>query len=296
MKKMWDAVVVGAGPAGCTAAVQLVREGFKPLLIEKNSKIGGLISHAWRVENCPLFKSPVSGLKIASLLEGQIRNWRINMVRSEVQKISRAGNNLWIVIGEDFEIKAKALILCAGTVPKAPEFFIPKGSELRYYPCEVSSGARKVAIVGGGDAAFDYALSLADRDIEPAIFVRSDEPRALSRLQGEVKSRGIKVWLGTEIIGVEKVGHSIKINLRTRGSDKNIQVDEMLMAIGRESAIERIRVEAKLTRSDKTGLLCCDGLWLAGDVWRGKIRQMSMAIGDGLAAAMEASEFLKTKR
>lgn len=295
MSKIWDAVVVGAGPAGCTAAVQLAREGFRPLLIEKGSEIGGLIRHAWRVENCPLFKSPVSGLKIASLLENQIKNWRINLMRAEVKNISMSGENYWLVGGDDFEVEAKTVILCAGTNPKAPEISVPKEVKLCYYPCEVPIDAKKAAIVGGGDAAFDYALSLADRNVEPVILVRSDSPRALSRLQDEAKSCSIRVWLETEIIGIEKVNRSIKIHLRTRGRNKSILVDEVLVAIGRKSAIEHIKVKAELQRSDKTGLLCASGLWLAGDIWRGKIRQMSIAIGDGLAAAMEAAEFLRAK-
>lgn len=295
MKRIRDAIVVGAGPAGCTAAVQLVREGFSPLLIEKGSKIGGLIRHAWRVENSLLFEKPESGLKIASLFEKNIKRWRVELVRAEVKALSKTNDGLWLVCADDLKVKAKAVLVCTGTIPKTLEVAVLKEIKLRYYPCEVPSGAKGVAIVGGGDAAFDFSLSLKERGVEPVILVRANRPRALKRLQDEVFSRGIKALVDVKIIGVEKVGRSIKIDTQTRGRKRTILADEVLVAVGRKGAIESVNLEVELKRSDKTGLLCCDGLWLCGDVWRDRVRQMSIAIGDGLAAAMEAAEFLRMR-
>lgn len=293
MKRLWDAIVVGAGPAGCTASIQLVREGFSTLLVEKEPEVGGLVRHAWRVENCPLFKNPTAGLKIARILEKNVKKWGIQLVKADVNAISKTKEGLWIVCADNLKERAKAVLVCVGTMPKKLDIVLPEGVQLRFYPSEVPKSSKKVAIVGGGDAAFDYAMSLKERKIEPIILVRSNKPRALKRLQDEVKAREIKVLLNSEIIDVEKAGSSIKIGIQTGGRIRKILADELLVAIGRTSAIERISLDAKLKRSDKTGLLCCDGLWLCGDVWRGNIRQMSIAIGDGLAGAMEAAEFLK---
>lgn len=295
MKRIWDAIVVGAGPAGCTASIQLVREGFSTLLIEKEPKIGGLVRHAWRVENCPLFKNPIPGLKIASALEKNVKMWGVKLIKADVNAISKTEDGLWLVCADDLKMRAKAVLVCVGTMPKQLDVAVPKNVKLRFYPCEIPRSAKKVAIVGGGDAAFDYAMSLKERKIDPIILVRSNKPRALKRLQDEVKSHSIKVFLDSKITEVEKIGRSVKICIQTRGRIKKILADELLIAIGRTSAIERINLDVELKRSDKSGLLCSGGLWLCGDVWRGKIRQMSIAIGDGLAGAMEAAEFLRTR-
>jgi len=295
MKDVWDACIVGAGPAGCAAAVQLTREGFKAILVEKGPRVGGLIRHAWRVENCPILAGQPSGAEIAKLLDDHIAKWGIEVHRMEVRAIERTGDERFVIRGGSRELEARAVIVCVGTVPRVPTLAVPDGVKLCFYPCDVHPNAKRAAIVGGGDAAFDYALSLAERGVEPAILVRSNRPRALKRLQNEVESRNIKVHLGAKIIMLEKAGDSVRILLQSKGVDEDILADSIVAAIGRKSARGGVALMFDFKRSERSNLPTSSGIWLAGDVWRGRIRQMSIAVGDGVAAAMEAAEFLRER-
>ncbi len=290
MIDVWDACVIGAGPAGCTAAVQLARDGFGVILVEKEPVVGGLIRHAWRVENCPILTGQPGGAQVAKLLEEHIERWSIPIRRARVRSVERTGSASFRIESDGGVLEARAVIVCVGTVPKVPDFAVAGDVGLRFYPCDVPGDAKRAAVVGGGDAAFDYAISLAERGIEPVILVRSPRPRALKRLQDEVAARGIEVRLDAAVLRVERRKNSVRILLRT---GEAVNADSVVIAIGRTSAAEGIALPSGIERSERSGLPMSSGLWLAGDVWRGRIRQMSIAVGDGLAAAMEAAEFLR---
>jgi thioredoxin reductase (NADPH) len=289
MKKVRIAII-GGGPAGIAAAIQLKRYGLEPVFFEPG-RIGGLIHNAWRVENYPGFPEGISGPDLAELLNRQFESFDIVWHKVKIERLdfNDAENTFTLhTPGESFS--AEIVIVASGTKPiKMPILETAEGDcggRIYYevYPL-LDERNRKIVIIGAGDAAFDYAMSLATHN-EVIILNRTDRISALPRLQAMVKENDrITYCENIKLIRVGKNrGNKIEVSLAKFDDEWLMEVDYVLVAVGREP--NRDFYSDYLLKRE-TDLVNKGLLYLAGDVKNDRFRQVAISVGDGVRAAME---------
>lgn len=269
--RIYDCIIVGAGPAGIAAATQLKRTDFQVLLIEKESP-GGMLRNAQAVENYLGFLK-ISGGELCKKFQKHLQKWKIPLLKEEVLTIKK--RRLFLVQTESKTYTSRTVIVATGTKPK--KFPLKKLSthlskKIIYElgPLLRLKSKNRIGIVGGGDLAFDYALHLKERIHEPLIFARH-KFTCLPLLLKRSTERKILRFESVKLKSVERQGQKLILH-STKG---NFEVDYVLVAIGRKPQMPRISPPHP------------KGLYWAGDVHNGPFRQAVIAAGDGLKAAMK---------
>ncbi len=287
-----DVVIVGAGPAGIAAAIQLRRYGIEPVLLEKD-KIGGLLRNAHLVENYPGFPDGISGPDLVRLLEQHLSTAHVEVVPSEVKALDHEDGS-FIVETAQGSIRARTVIVASGT--RALKMDDPALSEgvadrvfSEVYPLRNTMGAT-VAIVGAGDAAFDYALNLAEQN--DVVILNRGTNRSCLPLLYERASSSPRITYREERrltnVAVDPRGGL----LLTCGGEAPMRADYLVIAIGRQP--DDGFISGSLC-GDGREPECRDGLIFAGDVRSGIFRQTAIAIGQGVLASMRVAARLGGK-
>ena len=294
---MQKVIIIGAGPAGCAAAVQCQRLGHDVLMFDKTGEAGGLITNAFCIENYPGTEKPLDGLQFAKRLQEHLARFGISVTQATVQKVKRNKDGYFTVTTQDETYVADAVVVATGTNSKQlqlPGIDTLRQKNLLFHEVKDLLKMRNppgfVVIPGGGEASFDFSLSLARIGTKVQILCRSRELKVRGRLLELVKSEPhIQVALETGIENISGFGDGVKICVsHGESTQKNqvIQCDALLVAIGRVPAGKQILEDFELTGADST-LTPAPGLFICGDARLGTLGQAGIAIGDGLAAAMK---------
>ncbi len=291
MTESLDTIIVGAGPAGISAAVFLKRAGIKFKIFERK-RTGGLLHNAHLVENYPGFDG-LPGKKLVEEMEGQLARWDIEVEMAEVTDIERndVGFRVRLEDPEPKELDARTVIIATGTIPLKLDLDgsdIIEGKHLFYEIADLPDNisGKEVVVIGGGDAAFDYALNLSEKGASVRIAMRSDKPRCLPLLYERAENDpSIQIYQDCNPASFEMHGGRLVIKC----PHMQIKADIVLVAIGRRPSDELI---VPLQRD--TGANALPGLYIAGDVQQGSYRQMGIAVGDGIKAAMGIMKFLES--
>jgi thioredoxin reductase (NADPH) len=311
MGKVWDLIVVGAGPAGLTAAVYACRAGLKTMVLEKAAP-GGQLLETPAIENFPGFPEPISGMELMDRLEKQARRFGAEIVFGEAMGLVKEGEN-WAVRASAENFLGRAVVVATGAHPKklpakGAEKFVGRG--LSY--CATCDGFffrdKTVLMVGAGDAALTEALFLADLCRKVYILVRhpKDDPKAI-RAAAALRERAMAhpriefVWNAVveEVFGDGKVEGVVLRDLST-GETRDFPVDGVFVKIGYEPATGWVRGVVELTpagyiRTDSWMRTAVPGVFAAGDVREpsGRVAQAVVAAAEGALAALAAERFLR---
>ncbi len=316
--------VIGAGPAGVAAAIQLKRGGFDPLVFERD-RVGGLLVEANLVENYPGFPDGIAGHELALLMAAHLSRAGVNVVREEVALLERS-KDAFSVHTPSGVTTAGTVVIASGTGPKAL-----KGVRIsRQAKDRVVYGIRgledvrdgRVAVIGGGEAAFDYALNIA-RHNDVTILHRSSHPRCIPVLRERCEaSPRITYHSNTTVEEISATRDGVMLrctgqpagemdHAAARGSEREtdrtsaggselgadhipvggsksetkcITADYVVVAIGRVPCLGFLGsgLVAQLDVLRRAGLL-----YLVGDVTNASARQAAISAGDGVRAAME---------
>ena len=299
---MYDIIVIGAGPAGLTAALYARRAEKQVLVLEKTT-FGGQITHSPRVENYPGFLQ-MTGTEFADKLVDQVLTQGAEIELDAATGIEGEPGN-YTVKGESSEYKAKAVIIATGSkhrqlgLDRENDFV---GEGVSY--CAVCDGAfyrdKTVAIVGGGNTALQEAVMLSDLCEKVYVLQNLDFLTGETKLQKDIEAReNVTVILSTvvtEILGEKKFA-GIKIN--TLGNEKTLKIDGMFVAIGQQPENEPLQNAVKLNDYGYiiSGEDCVpenaeSGIYVAGDCRTKAIRQVATAVSDGAVAALSACRFI----
>jgi len=279
------------------SAMYLHRAGFAPLLLERGER-GGLLRNANLVENYPGFPGGIKGVDLVERFSKQLDALDIRVTKAEVKLVSKSGG-VFRIKSDIGEFSSRAVIVASGTRPRKSLLRGSDGllgskvfNELVDMPLEKVAG-KHVVVIGGGDAAFDYALNLQGRGCDVTIISRS-EPKCLSLLRARAEAGGIEVAMRVVPEQVKVVPRGISLQCGSGRDRLEFSADYILLACGREPNNEILsptlrRQVGKATEIPETNI---PGLYLAGDLVRGRHRQTGIAVGDGIRAAMLAEEYL----
>ncbi len=280
---MLDLLIVGAGPAGCAAAVQARRLGLSPRLLDRTGRAGGLVEQAWQVENYPGLP-PLPGPAVVRLLGAHLQRFGLGVTEEEVGVVLPQEDHLELRCASNI-LRSRAVILAVGTVPVPLQ--VSGAEHLRYeIRSLLAESPAAAAVVGAGEAGLDHALALDEAGIEVHLIVRGGRLRATGRLVQLVGERpGVHVHLHTRLVEVLPRGAVV---LGPEG-EQRLAVDYTVASIGRTSCLPQLGVDS----SPEAGIVTRHpGLYLAGDARSGGLGQLGVAVGDGLAAAMVAAREL----
>lgn len=281
--KIEPVVVIGAGPAGLAAAIQLKRYGVDALVLERD-QIGGLLRNANWVENYPGFPRGIRGVDLARRLVQQAQAASVEVTFDEVTELDH-DEGLFQVVTRSRIHFAQIVVIASGTKPVTLSgVTIPDGLRERVmyevYPI-AQMEAKRVVIIGAGDAAFDYALNLARRNAVlilnrgektsclPLLLERAD---ACAQIAYRDRTRLTRLAEGRE--------RALQVECETLQGVWRVEADYLIAAIGREPQLDFVSPSA-LRDWDAGGRL-----YQVGDVKNGLFRQTAIAVGDGILAAM----------
>ena len=303
---MYDLIIIGGGPAGMTAGIYAGRLGLKTLLITKS--FGGQIAKkAVAIENYPGFES-ISGIELVQKMEKHLRIQKIDIETSEVRKIEKTKHG-FLIFAKKKEFQAKAVILASGADPRPLEVpgekeFIGKGVSY----CSICDGPmfrnKVVAIVGGGNAGFETAIFLAKIVKKIYILEHGAEPKAFAANQETVKKTG-KAEIITnaalkEIKGSKFVNSIIYKDRKTK-KEKTLKVEGIFVEVGYQPATSYVKGLVEFNKRDeiKVDYETCQtktpGLFAAGDLNVGAVKQIVTAAGEGAKAAIAAYNYIQKK-
>ncbi|MBN1426436.1 NAD(P)/FAD-dependent oxidoreductase [Candidatus Fermentibacteria bacterium] len=286
-------VIIGAGPAGVSAAIQCQRLGVSPCLLDRDGQAGGLIGNAWRIENLAGV-TPCDGPAMAGRFQESLARFNLAVERAVVERVGHASTGL-LVEGSMGLIAAGAVILAPGTRPLSLDMPGISGATTRVF-FEVRDllrhGARpnSVLVIGGGEAACDYALSLAAVGASVTVVMRSGSPRACRRLVDAVAGTpAITVCAKTTPRTYAEGPASATLEVDTPEGEACLRAEGILIAIGRVSRVPDL-LDLDFGSARTTEILPFPGapLFIAGDARHGGLGQLAMALGDGVAAATRA--------
>lgn len=296
MRRMTDLLIVGTGPAGLSAAIQGARDGLNITIIGDETP-GGLVRAARRLDNLPGYPQGISGIKLAENLLAQIRKFGIEPQKAVVKVITKIDGSFKYETDIDFGL-TRTVILATGTRPAAFHLPIDDNAkagiyrDIRALPKNLSG--KNIAVIGGGEAALDSALSCADKGGICVILARGAKIKAPESLLQEAIKAGIKILTGVQVDHIELKRKSILVRYHDF-NEYNVIVDHLLICTGREPRTELYDLLCKNNRKPCTIRTKVSGLFLAGDVIHGNDRFTAIAMGDGQQAARMALSYIKNE-
>lgn len=300
---MIKCLIIGGGPAGCTAAIYAARAAMDPVVIE-GPEPGGQLTTTTLVENYPGFKNGIDANELMFAMKAQAENLGAKFMRGRVVSCDLAAKTFTLEDGSVLE--AQTVVVATGASAK----YLGLPSEKKFRGMGVSACAtcdgffyrgRKVAVVGGGDTACEEAMYLSGLAKEVHMIVRKPFLRASQASQARVfATPNITVHFETvtrEILGDESgvTGARFEKN----GEVFDIALDGFFLAIGRHPNTEWLGGQLE---TDENGYIVSDGVktavpgvFVAGDVRGTDFRQAITAAADGCRAALEAEKYLKNE-
>lgn len=306
--KTYDAVVIGGGPAGMTAALYLLRSEARVAVVEKLSP-GGQMLMTHMIENYPGFPEGVEGWKLADAMAAHVAKYPHDRLADEVLAIEpaeTAGGDHRVRVGDEW-LSAPVIILATGAryrrmgIPGEKELV---GKGVSY--CALCDGnffrGQEVAVIGGGNSALEESLYLARLVKKIHLVHRRDDFRGQKCFQDRCEVSPVidilRSHVVTAINGSDAVTSVTVKNLKTEAS-RDIPVQGVFVFVGFEpqgtfypEGLERDGMGFVVTDQEMRSSI--PGVFAAGDIRSKSCRQVATAVGDGAAAAHAAHAYLES--
>lgn len=301
---MYDVIIIGAGTAGLSSAIYVLRSGKSVLLLEK-SYYGGQIVNAKDIENYPAIKK-ISGYDFATALYEQALSLGADI---EYENAISIENGIYekTVFTEKNSYKCRSIIIATGLQKRRlnienEEKFTGKGVSY----CAVCDGAfykdKPVAVAGGGNTALEDALLLSEYCSKVYIIHRRKEFKGEKILAEKLTKReNISYMLNctlTALNGSEKL-ESISVISNDSKIPNDITVSGLFVAIGQ---VPENKAFSDIVELDEYGYIisddcctCAEGIFTAGDCRKKDIKQLATAVADGAVAGIKACEYINRK-
>ncbi len=300
---IYDTIIIGAGPAGLTAAIYLRRANKSVLVLEKET-FGGQITHSPKVENFPGFIS-VSGVEFADKLVEQAMAQGADIDLDEATGIIKA-NGIFTVRGGRCNYTARSVIIATGsrhrTLGLANENRFT-GEGISY--CAVCDGAfykdADIAVIGGGNSALQEAILLSKTSKSVTVIQNlpflTGESKLIEQIEASENISVIFSSVVTKILG-ENSFEGITVRNEKTAEETDLTFDGIFVAIGQQPENESFKDTVAL---DERGYITADescvpegesGIFVAGDCRTKAVRQIATAVSDGAAASVAVCRYL----
>jgi len=300
---MTDLAIVGAGPAGMSAAIYAARAGLAVSLYEKTLP-GGQMNNTESVENYLGFPGVLSGPGLVEQMVQHVRRFGVEAQAADISAVRQDGDAFQLV-GLEGDERARSVLIATGShprllgIPGEQEF---TGRGVSY--CATCDGFffqnRKVVVIGGGDAACEESLYLARICDKVTIVHRRDQLRAVDILQKRCFENP-KIEFVWDTVPAAFAGDTAVRSVRLRnvktGAESDLPCDGAFVYIGN---IPNSGIVRDLVALDEGGYIVVDlelgtsvrGIVAAGDVRHKSYRQIAAAVGDGCVAALTAARWV----
>jgi thioredoxin reductase len=286
-----EVVIIGAGPAGMAAALQLKRYGITPHVFER-SQPGGLLWNANCVENYPGFPGGISGPNLVRIFREQTRDIEI----TPEQVINLAWENeVFYVRTPSRAYQARIAIIASGTKPCPLAGLTIPDEVYSHVMYEIvgllNEEGKNIVIVGSGDAAFDYGINLSRKN-SVIILNRGEHVKCLPLLWERAEAIHNLGYHSSSVIKriFGRPGSGMIVECTSPQGEAAYQADYLVGAVGREPRLDFVSVALleKSAELESRGIL-----HMVGDVKNGIFRQTAIAVSDGIRAAMRIYQIMK---
>jgi len=301
--EVYDVLIVGAGPAGLTAAVYCARKMLNTIIISEN--IGGQALESWAIENYMGYRM-ITGEDLMKKFEEQVRTLNMRLELDRIVHISKDNDIFTVRTISENTFRSKTLILAQGNRPKKlgvanEEQYLGRGLSI----CSTCDGplykGKRVAVVGGGNSALQTVVEMSEIAQSTSLIVRSSiraDPVYVRMLESK---KNIAVHLNTQVVALQGDKFLTAMIIRNEsGEEQKIDIDGVFIEIGWLPNTDIL--DGFLALNEKKEIIVdinCHtsmaGVFAAGDVTSVKGKQIIIASGEGAKAALEAHEYvLKT--
>ena len=303
MKHIYDIIIIGGGPGGCTAALYGARAGLDTLLLEKLAP-GGQMAMTFQIDNYPGFEDGVNGFILGDKMKKGAERFGAQTKLAEVLSVKLEGEVKEVVTkGETFY--GRSVILATGAATK--DLGVPGEKELvgrGVSYCAACDGmfyrGKTVVIVGGGNTAAADAIQLS-RLCEKVYLVHRRDTLRATRVYHKplMEAENVEILWNSQVTELLQEGRltGVKVKNKVTGQEQEIPCDGIFVSIGRQPATELVKGQVEL---DPAGYIVADestrtnlpGVFAVGDVRTKSLRQVVTAVSDGAVAAHHADEYL----
>lgn len=299
--QLLDALIVGSGPAGLSAAIYARRANLKALVAEKEYHGTGQIAESGQVDNY-LGLPEINGYDLGEAFLAHAKSLGVEFYEGMADKFTNEGSIWGVHFADGQTIRARAVIYCAGAAHRhlgvdGEEEFAGKGVSY----CAVCDGAfyrgKDAAVIGGGDTALGDALYLSNLCEKVYLIHRREQFRGSAFAVQQLKEKG-NVEILTSAVPAKIIGGQAVTALELKDG-RSIPVSGAFVAVGMQPQTELLQGIVDLDAAgyvvaDETGATSAPGFFVAGDVRAKALRQVVTAVSDGANAAVAAAEYVKS--
>ena len=302
-----NVIIVGAGPAGYTAAIYSARANLSPVLFASSVSPGGALMNTTEVEYFPGFLEGIQGPELMTNNGAQAERFGTDIRYQDVEKLDLTGEVKKVILADGSVHLAKTVILSTGSEYR--KLGVEGEDRLSGYGvswCATCDGfffkEKDIAVVGGGDSALEEALFLTTFARKVYIIHRRDSFRASDIMQKRAfENPKIEVLWDSEVSAIDGDSNLEKVTLKNTkdGSERELPLNGLFIAIGSDPRVDMVKDQLTLSeqgtievqgRSSKTSV---PGVFAAGDVIDPTYRQAIIAAGSGAVAALDAQHYIE---
>lgn len=306
MEDLFDVIIIGGGPAGLTAAQYASRSGLRTVVLDRSPDAGAL-AYSKKIENYPGILEPLTGKQLLENLRNQAVSFGTEYVETQVSGVS-LDNAVKEVYGTDNAYKGKTVIIATGSMGRKPgipgeEEFIGRGVS---YCATCDAPFFKdmtVSVAGDSEEALKEAAVLTRFAKEVHIIIPAKKPSFL--MDGNpAPSDKLRIHAGSRIAMIKgnDVVTQITVKESENGEERDIPMDGVFVYLsGNRPVVDFLNTSVELSETScvlthRTAATSIPGVFAAGDVTCGEVRQVVVAAGFGCIAALSAEKFIHQRK